>query len=76
MAEFLLATLLFQRSHSTERKSQETVLAHVGPMDTTHMISNVLVVHKDGSDTAQLKCYALEPHCPPGRGRSQMGQSC
>jgi hypothetical protein len=53
--------------------ARETVLAHVGPMDTTHMISNVRVAHKDGADTAQLKCYGLAQHCPPGRGKEPDG---
>lgn len=45
------------------------VLAHVGPMDTMHMISNVRVEVKDGADTASLTAYALAQHCPPGRGK-------
>ena len=53
--------------------ARETVLAHVGPMDTTHTISNVRIDHKDGADTAQLKCYALAQHCPPGRGKEPDG---
>lgn len=45
------------------------VLAHVGPMDTTHMISNVRVDVKNGEDTASLTAYALAQHCAPGKGR-------
>jgi hypothetical protein len=45
------------------------VLDHVGPMDTTHMISNVRVDVKDGADTASLTAYALAQHCPPGKGK-------
>jgi hypothetical protein len=37
-------------------------------MDTTRMISNVRVVHKDGAYTAQLKYYELAQHFPPGKG--------
>jgi len=49
------------------------VLDHVGPMDTTHMISNVRVDVKDGADTASLTAYALAQHCPPGRGKEPDG---
>jgi SnoaL-like domain len=52
---------------------QNTVLAQVGPMDTTHMISNVRVDVKDGADTASLTAYALAQHCPPGRGKEPDG---
>jgi len=44
-------------------------LEQVGPMDTTHMISNVRVDFKDGADTASLTAYALAQHCPPGKGK-------
>jgi hypothetical protein len=49
------------------------VLSHVGPMDTTHMISNVRVNHKDGEDIASLTAYALAQHCPPRRGKEPDG---
>lgn len=49
------------------------VLDHVGPMDTTHMISNVRMDVKDGADTASLTAYALAQHCPPGRGKEPDG---
>ncbi|KAJ5216382.1 uncharacterized protein N7498_002789 [Penicillium cinerascens] len=49
------------------------VLNHVGPMDTTHMISNVRVNHNEGEDTASLTAYALAQHCPPGRGKEPDG---
>jgi hypothetical protein len=45
------------------------VLAHIGPMDTTHMISNVRVEVKDGADTASLTAYSMAQHCAPGRGK-------
>jgi len=44
------------------------MLGGVGPMDTTHTISNIRVDVKDGADTASLTCYALAQHCPQGRG--------
>lgn len=49
------------------------VLGHVGPMDTTHMISNVRINHKEGEDTASMTAYALAQHCPPGRGKEPDG---
>ena len=49
------------------------VLDSVGPMDTTHMISNVRVDVKDGADTASLTAYALAQHCPPGKGKETDG---
>jgi SnoaL-like domain len=49
------------------------VLDHVGPMDTTHMISNVRVDWKDGANTASLTAYALAQHCPPERGKEPDG---
>ncbi|MCJ1304227.1 hypothetical protein MMC08_007039 [Hypocenomyce scalaris] len=45
------------------------VLDLVGPMDTTHMISNVRVDVQDGADTASLTAYALAQHCLPGKGK-------
>jgi len=45
----------------------------VGPMDTTHMISNVRVDVKDGASTASLTAYALAQHCPPGMGGDPSG---
>ena len=44
------------------------IFDHVGPMDTTHMISNVRINHKPGDNIASLTAYALAQHCPPGRG--------
>ncbi|KAJ5661714.1 uncharacterized protein N7477_009330 [Penicillium maclennaniae] len=49
------------------------VLGHVGPMDTTHMISNVRINHTEGEETASMTAYALAQHCPPGRGMEPDG---
>ena len=49
------------------------VLDRVGPMDTTHMISNVRVDVKDGASIASLTAYALAQHCPPGKGAEPGG---
>ncbi|KAJ5689744.1 hypothetical protein N7462_004136 [Penicillium macrosclerotiorum] len=48
-------------------------LAHVGPMDTTHMTSNVRVSFKEGESTASLTANFLAQHCPPGRGKELDG---
>ncbi|KAE9365555.1 hypothetical protein N431DRAFT_420746 [Stipitochalara longipes BDJ] len=55
-------------------KVRSQLLDFVGPMDTTHMISNVRVDVKGGAETAQLNCYALAQHCPPGKGRDVEGK--
>ncbi|KAE9370270.1 hypothetical protein N431DRAFT_442121 [Stipitochalara longipes BDJ] len=49
------------------------LLAHVGPMDSTHMISNLRVEVKDGADIASLTAYTLAQHSPPGRGKEPGG---
>lgn len=46
----------------------------IGPMDTTHMISNVRVDLKDGAGEAKLGCYALAQHCLPGKGTDVDGK--
>lgn len=52
---------------------RDVVLAQVGPMDTTHSISNVRVDIKDGADSASLTCNVLAQHCPPGKGKDPNG---
>ncbi|KAK0103326.1 hypothetical protein ONS95_005355 [Cadophora gregata] len=47
---------------------RSTLLAHMGPMDTTHMISSIRVDLEDGSDTATLTANAMNQHAPSGRG--------
>lgn len=49
------------------------VLDRVGPMDTTHSISNIRVVAKDGADTAFVTATSMAQHCPPGRGKEPDG---
>jgi hypothetical protein len=44
----------------------EQLLPAVGPLDTSHAISNPRI-SLDG-DTATLTCYALAEHYPPGQG--------
>ncbi|PMD19908.1 hypothetical protein NA56DRAFT_646809 [Hyaloscypha hepaticicola] len=46
----------------------------VGPMDTTHMISNVRIDLQPGGDEAQLNCYALAQHCLKGEGMDGTGR--
>lgn len=48
-------------------------LVPVGPMDTTHTISNVRVDLKEGASTAKVNAYALAQHCPPGKGLDPNG---
>ena len=48
---------------------RNTTLAHVGPMDTTHMISNIRIDVQDEADTASLTCYALAQHFSVGKGQ-------
>jgi hypothetical protein len=57
-------TLLHSRSAIVER-----VFNPIGPMDSTHMISNVRVDVKDGADSAFLTCFVLAQHAAPGKGR-------
>lgn len=49
------------------------VLDKVGPMDTTHSISNIRVDAKDGDDTAFVTATSMAQHCPPGRGKEPDG---
>ena len=44
------------------------LLGHIGPMATTHMITNMRIDVEDGADTASLSTYVLTQHCPPGQG--------
>ena len=48
----------------------QTLVAIIGPLDTTHTLSNILV--EVSGDTATLHAYMLAQHFPPGRG-SQRG---
>jgi hypothetical protein len=48
------------------------VLDNVGPMDTTHTVSNFQVDIKD-DDTAIVTATSLAQHCPPGRGKEPDG---
>ena len=44
----------------------DTLIAAVGPLDTSHSITNLRVtVH---GDTATARCYAMAQHFPPGEG--------
>lgn len=44
------------------------LLAFIGPLETLHVISNVRVDLKEGSDAAYLTAYALATHYRPGEG--------
>ena len=49
------------------------VLAMVGPLASTHMMSNVQIDITGQADSAVLKAYVLAQHCPPGQGRDPHG---
>lgn len=49
-------------------------LDRVGPLDTTHMASNIRVDVKDGAKTATLSAYMIGQHCPPGEGKNPEGR--
>ncbi|KAK9233732.1 SnoaL-like domain-containing protein [Lipomyces kononenkoae] len=40
----------------------------IGPLDTTHTVSNIRVDVKDGEDTASMTAYAVAQHYKPGEG--------
>ncbi len=61
------------QSSNSLTEIRDGVLAHVGPMDTTHTITNIRIDVKDGADTASLTANALAQHCPPGRGKEPNG---
>lgn len=44
------------------------LLAFIGPLDTTHLITNVRVDVKEGADTAYMTCAALAQHYRAGEG--------
>ena len=52
---------------------RDGLLAGIGPLATTHTMSNIRIDVKDGADTASLTCTALAQHCPPGRGKELDG---
>jgi ketosteroid isomerase-like protein len=52
---------------------RSALLDRVGPMDSTHAITNVRVDVKDGADTASLTAYVMAQHCPPGTGTEHDG---
>ncbi|RDW75670.1 hypothetical protein BP5796_06491 [Coleophoma crateriformis] len=49
------------------------LLDFIGPMDTTHMLSNIRVDVKDGASSASLTAYAQAQHSPPGKGTDPAG---
>jgi ketosteroid isomerase-like protein len=53
---------------------RKQLLDFAGPLDTTHMISNIRVDVKDGASSASLTAYALAQHCLLGTGREPGGR--
>jgi len=49
------------------------IFARFGPLETTHMLSNVRIDYQDGAHTANMKAYALCQHAPPGQGKQPDG---
>jgi hypothetical protein len=49
------------------------LFARVGPMDTSHVLTNVRIDYKDGQDTASMKAFALCQHALPGLGKQPDG---
>ncbi|KAI1616561.1 hypothetical protein EDD36DRAFT_139167 [Exophiala viscosa] len=47
---------------------KQYIFDFIGPLDTTHHISNVRVDVKDGEDTATLSAYAVAQHYRGGEG--------
>jgi ketosteroid isomerase-like protein len=45
----------------------------VGPLVTSHAISNVRIDLKEDGKTAAYNAYVLAQHCPPGRGQENDG---
>ena len=45
------------------------VLAHVGPMDSAHRLSNFRVKINQHQTQAEMTCYALAEHFKPGEGQ-------
>ncbi|EPE35066.1 NTF2-like protein [Glarea lozoyensis ATCC 20868] len=49
------------------------MFTRVGPLDTTHMLSNVRIDYEKDEDTANMTAYALCQHAPPGQGKQPDG---
>ncbi|KEY63858.1 hypothetical protein S7711_10045 [Stachybotrys chartarum IBT 7711] len=60
----VLPSLDFIRTH---------VFDKVGPMDTTHSVSNIRVRVDDGAAVASFTACSMAQHCPPGRGKEPNG---
>lgn len=48
---------------------EENIFNHIGPLDTTHYITNVRIDAKEGADTAAVTAYALAQHYKTGEGQ-------
>ncbi|KAN0106597.1 hypothetical protein V8E51_009473 [Hyaloscypha variabilis] len=57
----------------TQLSDIHQVLARVGPLDSTHMVTNLRIDVKDGADTASLTAYTLAQHSQAGRGQDPSG---
>lgn len=52
-----------------------SVLAHVGPMDSAHHLSNFRVSMNSALTKAEVTCYALAQHFKPGEGQDPSKQN-
>lgn len=46
----------------------DNIFKHIGPLDTTHFITNTRIQMEDGANTAILTAYALAQHYKTGEG--------
>ena len=53
---------------------KNAIFATVGPLDTTHNLSNIRVDVKDGANTASLTAVAIAQHAPTGTGPNPAGK--
>ncbi|RDW63801.1 hypothetical protein BP6252_11346 [Coleophoma cylindrospora] len=68
------ALFIFRGKETKGRDNIKTQIVDVvGPMVTTHTLSNIRVDIKEGSKAAAFNSYVLAQHCPPGRGEEVDG---
>jgi len=68
------AIFIFRGKEIKGRDNIKTeIIGWVGPMVTTHTISNARIDIKEGGKTAAFNSYVLAQHCPVGRGEDNYG---
>lgn len=48
---------------------EENIFKNIGPLDTTHFLTNIRIEAKDGADSATVTTYALAQHYKAGEGK-------